>query len=505
VGQPVKDQAQRCPRCEPTQRENRRLRKQVRQLSNKIGQLEQEKQKLRQQHERDQQEISQLKGQLEKQRRAGKRQAAPFSRGKPKKHPKRPGRKRGSAYGPKAHRPAPERVDQILDAPLPQCCPDCHGAVEESDVVAQYQTDLPPRIQPRVTQFNVHVGHCVSCNRRFQGRHPLQTSDALGAAASQVGPRALALAADLKVAGLSFGKLSGLFAKTFGISITPGGLCQGLHRLARATEPTYEALKDEVRNAACVTPDETGWRVGGVPAWLWVYVTTQVTVYVVEPGRGFDQAAKVLGEDFSGSLVRDGWAPYRKFQLATHQSCLNHLLTRCDEILETAQRGAARFPHAVKRRLNQALSLRDRWDEGKISPHGLAVATGRLRAEMNRLLAWRPRDEENRRFAKHLRTEQTALFTFLERPEVPATNHLAERALRPPVATRKNCGGGNRTWKGAGTLGKIASVFRTALQQGLDPDPVFVSLLRSPKPTVARRLLPGADLDGSARSPPPSP
>ena len=234
-------------------------------------------------------------------------------------------------------------------------------------------------------------------------------------------------------------------------------------------------------------------------------MTDLVTVYAVEPGRGFGQAAKVLGEDFGGTLVRDGWAPYRGFQLATHQSCLNHLLNRCNEILETAQRGAARFPHAVKRLLKKALSLRDRRDEGKISPHGLAVATGRLRAAMNRLLTWRPRDEGNRRFAKHLRTEQTALFTFLKRPEVPATNHLAERALRPAVSTRKNCGGGNRTWKGAATLVKIASVLRTALQQGLDPHPIFVSLLRSPEPIVATPLLPGADIDGLARSPPPSP
>ena len=41
-------------------------------------------------------------------------------------------------------------------------------------------------------------------------------------------------------------------------------------------------------------------------------------------GRGFDEAAAVLGADFAGVLVRDGWAPYRQFTAAAHQTCLAH-------------------------------------------------------------------------------------------------------------------------------------------------------------------------------------
>ncbi|MBI4587436.1 MAG: hypothetical protein HY725_01240, partial [Candidatus Rokubacteria bacterium] len=52
-------------------------------------------------------------------------------------------------------------------------------------------------MRPHVTRFDVALGRCRHCRRRVQGRHPRQTSDALGAAASQLGPRALALAADL--------------------------------------------------------------------------------------------------------------------------------------------------------------------------------------------------------------------------------------------------------------------------------------------------------------------
>ena len=44
----------------------------------------------------------------------------------------------------------------------------------------------------------IYEYRCAACGRRVQGRHPLQTSDALGAAAAQLAARAVA-EADLRV------------------------------------------------------------------------------------------------------------------------------------------------------------------------------------------------------------------------------------------------------------------------------------------------------------------
>lgn len=46
-----------------------------------------------------------------------------------------------------------------------------------------------------------------------------------------------------------------------------------------------------------------------------------------QDGRGFPEAAAVLGADFAGALVRNGWAPYRQFDQAAHQTCLAHHAT----------------------------------------------------------------------------------------------------------------------------------------------------------------------------------
>src|SRR5437764_889802 len=85
----------------------------------------------------------------------------------------------------------PETQAWLADhPPLPDACPACGGPVGETGVAHQYQTDIPRT--PITRQFHVHLGECRRCGRRVQGRHPLQTSDALGAAAAQVGPDAQA-------------------------------------------------------------------------------------------------------------------------------------------------------------------------------------------------------------------------------------------------------------------------------------------------------------------------
>ena len=193
-----------------------------------------------------------------------------------------------------------------------------------------------------------------------------------------------------------------------GFPVARSTLCRA-QRLARRAKPTRDALVEALRASPVVYADETGWKQGGRRVWLWVFTNLRETVYEILPGRGFEQAASVLGKNYAGTLGVDGWAPYRCFKEATLQTCYNHLLHRCHELLETATRGAVRFPRLVKAILRHALALRDRRDAGEISPHGLRVAKGLLQAKMNRLLHGRFTNPANQRFAKHLRRGTTSL------------------------------------------------------------------------------------------------
>ena len=320
--------------------------------------------------------------------------------------------------------------------------------------------------------------------RRVQGRHPEQISDALGAAASQLGPRAIATAAWLhKTAGMPLAKICALYA-TLGLAVTPGALAQAMDRMAAKAALTYEALKAELAAQAVVSPDETGWRVAGLPGWLWAFAATSITVYAICEGRSFDDATTVLPADFAGVLCRDGWAPYRKFTEAVHQSCLAHLLRRCRDMVRSNPPSGRKIPATLADILHDALSLRALRDAGTLDDDALAGGIADLEARIDKLLAKRPTHPANRRLLKHLRTERAALFTFLRQPGVDATNWRSEHAVRPAVVNRKVCGG-NRSWHAAHTQSVLMTFFRTAYQQGADAIALMIGLLRSPRLTIA--------------------
>jgi transposase len=401
----------------------------------RIDRLGEENERLKHDNERLRRRLKELEEQLERERRAGKRQAAPFSKGNRPATGRRAGRHAGEAYGTKAHRPVPREVDRTVEALLPASCPECGGAIQEERIAQQYQEELPP-VQPVVTCFRVHVGRCSQCGRLVQGRHAEQTSDALGAAGVQLGPRAMALAVQLnKVVGASMGKTAAILQQTAGIRVTPGGISQVLDRVARNAGPTYEALLEAVRQSPVVAPDETGWRVGGRSWWLWVFVGHKATVYRIAYGRGFGEAAEVLGEDFAGVLERDGWAPYRRFTKAFHQSCTAHLLRRCHQLLDSARGGARHFPLAVRRLLLDGLDLRAQRAASRLPAVEVDAAIKALEDRADRLLAEHIRQPANRRLQKHLTHERQALFTYLKRDGVEATNWRAEQAIRPAVTS----------------------------------------------------------------------
>jgi transposase len=223
-------------------------------------------------------QVAELTRKLEESLRAGKRQAAPFRKGPPKPNPKTPGRKAGEQHGAHGHRPPPppDQIHERHEAKLPDACPHCQGPIVETGTAEQFQTEIPRT--PIHRQFHVHLGRCRCCGKAVQGRHPLQTSDALGAAASQIGPDAQAAATILHTQmGLSHGKVTAIFDSLFGIKLTRGASCQIGLRTADRLEPDYRIILDDLKSSKQIVPDESGWRIGGQPAWLHVGVGDRAT------------------------------------------------------------------------------------------------------------------------------------------------------------------------------------------------------------------------------------
>src|SRR5712692_2399582 len=381
-------------------------------------------------------QVADLTRRLDEAVRAGKRQAAPFRKGPPKPEPKSPGRKAGDAHGAHGHRPPPEApADECHEAFLPASCPHCAGELVETHTDVQHQVDLPRR--PIHRQFTIHCGQCQRCRRLVRGRHPLQTSDATGAAASQVGPDAQAAVVLLnKQGGLSHAKVATVLTDLFGIPLTRGAVSQILLRAGQRLRPAYEDILEQLPTVDWLSVDETGWRIGGHPAWLDVWVSGQATAF----------------------------ASYDRFAEAIHQQCVAHVLVRAHTLEEQALGRAKVFPRQVIDLFQGALQVRDDFRAGRPDAATRADAHERF---VNALLdlTERPRvNAANDTFARHLYGHGEQWFMFLLDPALPATNWPAEQATRPAVVNRK-VWGGNRTAAGAEAQSVLMSVIATCRQQ----------------------------------------
>ncbi|MDH5289594.1 MAG: transposase [Acidimicrobiia bacterium] len=150
-------------------------------------------------------------------------------------------------------------------------------------------------------------------------------------------------------------------------------------------------------------------------------------------------------------------------------------MRRSHELISDLPDWARGTPRVVKDLLLEGLAARDLPDDQR------AEKIADL-AERVELLGEQPQaHDECRKLVNHLINEAPALFTYLAQPDVEATNWRAEQAIRPAVVNRK-VWGGNRTWRGAATQGRIMSVLRTATQQGIDPIDYLARLARAPTP-----------------------
>lgn len=429
--------------------------------------------------EQQAQKIKDLEKQVEKKARASKRQAAPFRRNKkkPPEDREKPGRKPGHAA---AHRQPPEKINRTIDVPA-GCCPDCQVPVENVTTHIQYQTDIPP-VEPVVTQFNVEVGFCPCCGQRVQGQHLEQTSQALGAAAHTLGPRAVATAADFKYRlGMPFRKIADVFGRCFKLSCCASALSQATARLAERAEGVLDVLKMQLPAQPLVHADETSWWVGGEKAWLHTFATDQIVVFAVG-GRGSEMALDVLGTDFAGRVACDGYDCFSTTR------CNAHPLRRIRDLLETdiGDRAALEEIQAI---LQNGLSLRDRREE--LTDLGYRRLVTVLKDEFHDWIHSHEQhaDDAIGRLARHLGRYEEEFLVYLDDPLYPATNNYAEGTLRFAVLLRK-VGCGNRTASGVRTFEVLSSLLATfsrrekdfigwsmELLQGTDPKYVPPDLL----------------------------
>jgi hypothetical protein len=295
----------------------------------------------------------------------------------------------------------------------------------------------------------------------------------------QLGPRALALATDPnKPKGLSMRKTVAILWDHFGLKLTAGGLALLVQRAGKRLSPEYERMPAALRQSAVVHADETSWWVGGPGWWLWVFATTEMTYYVVIQSRGAAVAQGVLGTDFAGTLVSDCLAIYDDLN-RLQQKCYSHHLKAVSEACQAHPQGGEGYLQQVQALLRTAIvlkALQPPTPEGRFQ-----LCLSNLEQRAKGLLDTPRAQAQEEKVRLRLYKQRDHLFTFLQRPEVPATNNLAERQLRPGVIARKiSCG--NKTAKGALAWACLNSVAESCHQIGQSFIALLMRAFRLPPP-----------------------
>jgi hypothetical protein len=258
------------------------------------------------------------------------------------------------------------------------------------------------------------------------------------------------------------------------ITVCPGAITRQVQRIADWLEDDYEQLLVSVRSAPQVYVDETSWRTDGKNGWLWAVATPTQTLYHVDKSRGGAVIRELLGKAFGGTLVSDFYSAYSTMN-CRKQKCLVHLLR---ELAQTAEKSpafaASIFFRKSKRLIKEMLLLKGRWNEMGDEHYTSCVC--KLEDRLDQLARGDYDEPHAKRIAKRMRKFQKELTAFLLEKDLEGTNNIVERAIRPAVVARK-ISGGSRSDKGADAFATLASLLRTADQQGKNLLATIKSLL----------------------------
>jgi transposase len=367
-----------------------------------------------------------------------------------------PGRKTG--HDPEwRDAPDPDREIEVTC----DCCPECGEQFDESAGVSpRLVEELPDPQPPEVTQYNRHHYECHSCDAETVASHPDCPDE------GQFGVNVIAQAALSRYDHrLPYRKIGDRFEQLHGLELSGASAWHATERAARAGRCKYEQIRRQIQQADVVHVDETGIKRDGEQAWIWTFTTEEHTLYAS------DVPAEVLGEDFAGTVVCDGWTAYPAFS-SNLQRCWAHILREAEDAAEKQAEGEPIYRAltqlyvALQTRLESDLTVRERAELQRVA-----------RRELESLIERSVPDGPVATLLGKIEGGLDHWLTFIGEPAVSPTNNAAENALREPVVLRKLIGT-LRNDRGMFVHETLLSLLATCRQQGRNPYEEFKRIAR---------------------------
>ena len=436
----------------------------IRKLEGKIKNLEKENKEFR----KENQELKEKINKLEKRLRIYENPHTPSSqqRFKGGSRGNNPCGKRGAPEGHKgATRKVPE-PDEVISVTADEC-PFCGcNPGESKKVETAIIEELPPPRKIKITQYEFHMYECQNCGLWFTTEHEDYPKEGV------FGVNLITYITMLKfhLRGV-IRRIQDFLRHLCGFDISVKGIHDVLLRVGNACRGEYHRLLQRVRAARWRYTDETGMRVNGNNWWLWNFRTdTDESFAVIRESRGRDVLEEILGEDYNGADITDGWKVYKNLKVV--QRCWAHLLREVDSNKNISKEGESLSKEIHKRFLllkeflGKDPPMRERKRQKRIWEKELAEIVEKYDSALH-----------TRPLVTYLKNGLGCWYTCLLYPGMQPTNNLGEQAIREHVIMRKIIGA-FRSIKGSENYQYIASMFATWRLQGKNIFEELEKLLR---------------------------
>jgi transposase len=247
------------------------------------------------------------------------------------------------------------------------------------------------------------------------------------------------------------------------LNVGPGSLSKLFRRCAALFGEMPEKLIEEYRRAPVKHADETGWRTDGKNGYVWLFATTDLSVFQFGKNRSSKVPQAIFGKDpLPGTLVVDRYAAYNKTPCRI-QYCYAHLLRNVEDLRKEFpdEDEVSTFVAVVAPQLALAMGLRNQ----KISDVEFYDRATKLREDIKTTMAQPAHHQAIRRIQDIFRENEDRLYHWADNRAVPADNNLAERDLRPSVIARK-VSFGSITDAGAKIRSTLTSVAASIKKRG---------------------------------------
>ena len=418
-------------------------------LYKRLNQLEEENRKLKKQIL----EILKKNAELERRLLAYENAHTPPSKQRFKKNPpSEPKGKVGAKVGhEKWEREQPQPTETIEHSETH--CPRCnHQLGKPIKVNRKIVEDIPEPQPVIVTEHLINHYKCKHCGKIIipkvklpQGSfgYNLQTEIAL-------------LNVDSR---LPLRKIKSILKRTHKLIITDAQICKMLRNTSKKLSKEQQKNIQLLRASPFVHADETGMRVEGKNYYLWVFTNGQTTVFTITKTRSQKTIKEILGENYSGMIICDGWNAYSTYTNKI-QRCWAHILREAKYLTEKIplfkifyERLCEMFKQ-IKELLNEPIEKRK-------------PAYEKLYKQLTKLMDCMESHSEYKKLATKIRNGGKHWFTCLLHPNIQPTNNLAEQTIREPIIRRKIFGCLDNQ-KGAQTFSINTSLITTWKQQKLD-------------------------------------